>query len=98
MSISIAIALLFLGQLPCFGQSNILSYFRHALIFFLILRSIISNFTNLPVTLERKPILNLDDWENALDEQITKYSSVFEVDYDQEYVIKVIISFKKCEY
>ena len=56
------------------------------------------SFTNLPVTLERKPILNLDDWENALDEQITKYSSVFEVDYDQEYVIKVIISFKKCEY
>ena len=44
------------------------------------------------MTLERKPILNLDDWENALDEQITKYSSVFEVDYDQEYVIKVIIS------
>ena len=43
------------------------------------------------MTLERKPILNLDDWENALDEQITKYSSVFEVDYDQEYVIKVKI-------
>ena len=43
------------------------------------------------MTLERKPILNLDDWENALDEQITKYSSVFEVDYDQEYVVKVLI-------
>ena len=45
------------------------------------------------MTLERKPILNLDDWENALDEQITKYSSVFEVDYNQEYVIKVIFFF-----
>ena len=71
----------------------------HIFFFIFIFRSIISNFTNVPVTLERQPILNLDDWEDALDDQITKYSSVFEVEYDQEYVVKVMKVFlKKCEY
>ena len=66
-------------------------FFCAKFIFFIsIFRSIIGNFTYVPVTLERKPILNLDDWEDALDEQITKYSSVFEVKYDQEYVVKVM--------
>ena len=37
--------------------------------------------------LERQPLM--DDWEDAMQPLLSKYSASFEVEYDQDYFIKV---------
>ena len=51
------------------------------------------NFTYVPVILERHPLM--DDWEDAMQPLLSKYSASFEVEYDQDYLIKVGI-FLQC--
>ena len=43
--------------------------------------------------LERHPLM--DDWEDAMQPLLSKYSASFEVEYDQDYLIKVGI-FLQC--
>lgn len=46
------------------------------------------NFTFSPVTFERKALL--DDWEDSIKPLLSKYSSSFVVEYDTDYIIRVV--------
>ena len=55
-------------------------------------RTLTGNFSYVPVTLEKLP--SLDDWDEAMTSRLNKYFANFSVDYDQDYIIKVIVRFR----